>query len=66
MLDPLHGDGYQLWSGFGGAVLIPVVWRALEWIVPTRCTQLRCRRRAIGVTAAGAPFCRKHLPEPSA
>lgn len=63
MLNPLHGSGYQLWSGFGGAVLIPVIWKLLEWITPTRCSQLGCRRRAIAVTTAGVPFCQRHLPD---
>lgn len=63
MLDPLHGDGYQFWSGIGGAMVMPLVYSAAVWAWPTRCAQLGCFRRARAVTSAGVPFCRGHLPE---
>lgn len=63
MLDPLHGDGYQLWSGIGGALLVPVAWKTLEWLLPTRCAELNCRSRAVRRHPQhGDPVCEKHLP----
>jgi hypothetical protein len=61
--DPIHGVGYQWWSGLGGAVALGVVLRVTAWLLPTRCAQLGCRRRARAVTVAGVPFCTRHLPE---
>lgn len=63
ILDPLHGDGYQWWSGLGGSLVAPVLISLVVWLYPTRCSQLGCRRKARGVSAAGAPFCARHLPE---
>jgi hypothetical protein len=63
-LDPIHGVGYQFWSGLGLG-LIAAVYRASLWIAPTRCTQLGCWRRARAVSVAGAPFCCRHLPDES-
>lgn len=63
VLDPLHGDGYQFWSGIGGAALIPVIYKALGYVWPTRCTQLGCRRRARKATLAGVAFCHEHFVE---
>jgi len=63
MLDPLHGDGYQLWSGIGGAVLIPVIFSGIQYVMPTRCSELHCRRRATKVHPLhGQPVCQHHLP----
>lgn len=62
-LDPLHGVGYQFWSGAGGALVAPAIIAALLYLTPTRCSQLGCRKRARAVSAAGAPFCERHLPE---
>lgn len=62
-LDPLHSDGYQFWSGIGGALVAPGLIGLIIYLTPTRCQQLGCRRRAVAVTPAGAPFCRRHLPD---
>jgi hypothetical protein len=62
-LDPIHGVGYQWWSGFGGALVAPALIGLVIYVTPTRCSQLGCRRRAIAVSEAGAPFCRKHIPD---
>lgn len=63
MIDPLHGDGYQLWSGIGGAALIPVIFSAIQYAMPTRCSQLACRRRATMLHPLhGRPVCGKHMP----
>lgn len=61
-LDPLSGAGYQFWSGIGGALVAPALIGLLIYLTPTRCQQLGCRRRAVAVSTAGAPFCRRHLP----
>lgn len=62
-LDPIHGVGYQFWSGIGGAVVVGLAWSAWNWIAPTRCTELHCRRRAVKVHPQhGQPVCEKHLP----
>lgn len=63
MLNPLTGQGYAFWSGIGGALVGPALLGALIYVTPTRCKQIGCLRRAVAVTAAGAPFCRKHLPD---
>lgn len=61
-LDPIHGVGYQFWSGVGQIAWLIAAGVAV-WLWPTRCTQLGCRKRARAVSAAGAPFCERHLPE---
>lgn len=65
ILDPLHGDGYQFWSGIGGALIAPgLVYLAARmgaFVMPTRCQQIGCRRTAKGVSDAGVPFCARHL-----
>ena len=62
-LNPLWGASYQFWSGIGGALVAPGLIGLVIYITPTRCQQLGCRRRASAVTAAGAPFCSRQLPE---
>lgn len=63
MIDPLHGDGYQFWSGIGGAVLIPLVYRAASWLSPPRCSELGCHRIARRKHPLhGDPVCERHLP----
>jgi hypothetical protein len=60
--DPIHGVGYQFWSGIGMG-LIAAAYRLSLWISPTRCAQLGCWRRARKATAAGVPFCLAHFQE---
>jgi len=61
-LDPIHGVGYQWWSGLGIG-LIAAGYRGSLWIAPTRCNQLGCWRKAHKATVAGVPFCREHFVE---
>jgi hypothetical protein len=62
MLDPLHGDGYQFWSGIG-ATAAPFLVGLGFWLAPTRCHELRCRRRAVKAHPQhGYPVCARHLP----
>lgn len=62
-MNPLHGDGYQFWSGLGGALVAPILIGAAVWLWPTRCQELGCRRRAIRRHPQGGyPACAKHLP----
>ena len=59
-LDPIHGVGYQFWSGIGGAVFIPVV---IYLTADTRCEQVGCLRKARQLDlGSGAKLCHKHLP----
>lgn len=63
MLDPLHGDGYQFWSGIGSALVMPLAVAAAVWLWPTRCSYLNCRRRATTLHPQhGNPVCVRHLP----
>lgn len=60
--DPLHGDGYQFWSGIGAALVVPLGVGALVWLWPTRCQEIGCYRRARKRHALhGQPVCEKHL-----
>lgn len=60
-MNPLRGDGYQFWSGIG-ATLAPLAVGACLWLMPTRCEQLGCRRRARGLHPVnGRLLCARHL-----
>lgn len=66
-LHPLHGDGYQFWSGLGGVLVGTVLWSiavaGAVWFWPTRCSELNCRRRASKLHPQhGRPVCVRHLP----
>lgn len=62
-LDPIHGVGYQFWSGIGGAVFLGLLLAAWGWLTPTRCSQLGCRRRATALHPQhGEPVCVRHMP----
>lgn len=68
MIDPLHGDGYQLWSGIGGAILAPILigagYRLGLHLTPTRCEEIGCRRRAVTRNSLhGYPVCSEHDAE---
>ena len=61
-LDPLHGDGYQWWSGLGSGsawiAAVAVGWRHLN------CQTPRCLRLGRHPTADGLhKLCRKHHPD---
>jgi hypothetical protein len=61
VLDPLHGDAYQFWSGFGGAFVPPIVFGIVWFFWPTRCQELGCRRRAVTRHKLnGLPVCARH------
>lgn len=62
MLDPLHGDGYQFWSGIGSNIAIVGGLYAL-W-KQSRCHELGCRKRAWHTHPQhGHPVCRFHHPQ---
>jgi hypothetical protein len=61
-LDPIHGVGYQWWSGLGMG-LIAALYRLSLWVYPTRCAQLGCWRQARKATLAGVAFCERHYEE---
>jgi hypothetical protein len=61
-LDPLHGDGYQFWSGVG-ATIAPAAAALILFLAPTRCHELGCRRRARAASETnGFYYCTRHLP----
>lgn len=59
LLDPLHGDGYQFWSGIGSDafLLAPFLWL----IKHHNCHMDGCWR--LGHVLNGKPVCKKHHPE---
>lgn len=60
-LDPLHGPGYQFWSGIGSS-LAPAAVGVLIYLAPTRCHELGCHRRAQAASPSnGFYYCRRHL-----
>lgn len=54
--DPMHGEGYQFWSGIGSDVflLAPFAW----WFRHHNCHVPGCWR--VGHVHDGLPVCRKH------
>lgn len=55
-LDPLHGEGYQFWSGIGGYLaIVAVFWRHVN------CHQPGCHRIGRYHHPDGL-FCRRHHP----
>lgn len=67
VLHPLHGAGYQFWSGIGGAIAGGIIVAALVgvavWFWPTRCAELRCHRKATVLHPQhGRPVCPRHMP----
>jgi hypothetical protein len=66
-LHPLSGDGYQFWSGIGGATVGGLIVAALiavaVWFWPERCSSLNCHRRADDLHPQhGRPVCTRHMP----
>lgn len=64
---PLHGEGYQFWSGIGGAIVGGAIVAALAgaavWFWPTRCSELHCRHSADALHPQhGRPVCSRHMP----
>lgn len=57
-LDPLHGDGYQFWSGigsdFGILTILLVFWRNHN------CHEHKCWRLSWHPDAEGHPVCKVH------
>lgn len=61
MLDPLHGDGYQFWSGIGGN-LFPLWIGLMIYLAPSRCQEIGCRHKAIKRHPMhGYPVCKRHV-----
>lgn len=54
ILDPLHGDGYQFWSGIGSGS--PLFAGLLVFWHRHNCHERRCWR----VVRHGKTHCRKH------
>jgi hypothetical protein len=65
LVHPLHGTGYQFWSGigsdFGEVTLLAGLWLFYR---THNCHVYRCLRLAWHPhPASGHPVCRKHHPE---
>lgn len=60
ILDPLHGDGYQFWSGIGSGS--PILLLIAAWWRHHNCRVPGCWRLTLHRTRGSArPSCRKHL-----
>ena len=60
-LDPLHGAGYQFWSGIGSTIA-PAAAALILYLAPTRCHELGCRRRARKAHPSnGFYYCSHHI-----
>jgi len=57
-LDPLHGDGYNFWSGIGSGS--PILGAFVAWCHHNNCTQPGCWRKGHKDPGHGHPRCRKH------
>lgn len=58
-LDPLHGDGYQAWSGILAGS--PVFVGLAAWVHHHNCIERGCWRTGHpSPEHAGHPVCRKH------
>lgn len=57
-LDPLHGDGYNFWSGIGSGS--PIFIAMAAWWHHHNCYHKRCLRKGHPDPKHGHPVCRKH------
>jgi len=61
-LDPLHGTGYQFWSGIGSGS--PILAAVFLWWRHHNCHVARCWRLPWHPHPDhGHPVCRKHHPD---
>lgn len=58
LFDPLHGDGYQFWSGIGSGS--PILMALGVWWHHHNCVQKGCWRKGHPDPEHGHPVCRKH------
>lgn len=56
--NPLHGDGYNFWSGIGSGS--PVFVIAAGYLRHKNCIEKRCWRIGHPDPEHGHPVCRKH------
>lgn len=64
ILDPLHGAGYQFWSGIGSDVFL--VTGAAAFYKHVNCEQPGCWRFGHRHPDHGRPTCRKHYHDTTA
>lgn len=61
VFQPLHGDGYQFWSGAGsdiGEITIPLAFGA--WVIHHNCRKPHCLRLGHAHPDHGQPLCSRH------
>lgn len=61
LFEPLHGDGYQFWSGIGSGS--PLLAALVIFLRRHNCHEHRCARMAWHPNADGHPVCKKHHPD---
>jgi hypothetical protein len=62
LFDPLHGDGYQFWSGIGSGS--PILAAAVIFLHRHNCHEFHCIRPAWHPhPATGHPVCKRHHPD---
>ena len=63
LFHPLHGDGYQFWSGIAGSFLTSLPGWGVALAIFYRhhnCGQKRCWRLGHAHPEHGRPVCKKH------
>lgn len=58
-LNPLHGEGYQFWSGIGSGS--PVLGALGVWLHHHNCRIYGCWK--LGHVHDGRPVCKRHHPD---
>jgi hypothetical protein len=58
---PLSGNGYQLWSGIMGTVVVSGIW--ITFWHKHNCHEHRCLRLSWHEDSDGHPVCKKHHPD---
>ena len=62
LLHPLHGDGYQFWSGIGSDIgEVTIVGGLLALYKHVNCEEPGCWRLGHRHPGHGRPVCRKHF-----
>lgn len=64
LLHPMHGNGYQLWSGIGSDLgEVSILIALATWAKHHNCETRGCWRLGHVHPSHGRPVCRRHLTE---